>query len=114
MVIKILKSYKVEINPTIEQKQKIDKTINTCRFIYNFYLGKNIDLYESDKKFLSSYTFSKWLNNDFIPNNPDFIWIKEVSTKSVSKSIQNGEVAFKNFFSHKSNFLNSKRNINLM
>lgn len=109
MVIKILKSYKVEINPTIEQKQKIDKTINTCRFIYNFYLGTNIELYRKGEKFLSAYDFSKWLNNDFIPNNFNFMWIKEVSTKSVSKSIQNGEVAFKNFFNGKTKFPKFKK-----
>ena len=108
-MIKILKSYKVEINPTDEQKQKIDKTINTCRFIYNFYLGKNIELYSNGEKFLSAYTFSKWLNNDFLLNNPDFIWIKEVSTKSVSKSIQNGEIAFKNFFNGKTKFPKFKK-----
>ena len=35
------KSYKTEINPTQEQIQKINKTIGTCRFIYNFYLAHN-------------------------------------------------------------------------
>ena len=35
----MLKSFKTEINPTIEQKDKINKTIGTCRYIYNFYLG---------------------------------------------------------------------------
>ena len=29
-------SYKTEINPTEEQKILINKTIGTCRFIYNF------------------------------------------------------------------------------
>ncbi|MGN9014209.1 helix-turn-helix domain-containing protein, partial [Oliverpabstia intestinalis] len=26
------------MNPTVEQKIKINKTIGTCRYVYNFYL----------------------------------------------------------------------------
>ena len=108
-MIKILKSYKTEINPTDEQKQKIDKTINTCRFIYNFYLGKNIEFYENGEKFLSAYSFSKWLNNDFLPNNSDYLWIKEVSSKSLKQSVINGETAYKNFFNGKTKFPKFKK-----
>lgn len=43
---KLLKSFKTEINPTVEQKIKIRKTIGTCRFIYNFYLAHNKKLHE--------------------------------------------------------------------
>ncbi len=42
---KLLKSFKTEINPTDEQKIKIHKTIGTCRYVYNFYLGHNKELY---------------------------------------------------------------------
>ena len=31
---RLLKRFKTEINPTEEQKIKIDKTIGTCRYIY--------------------------------------------------------------------------------
>ena len=37
----MLKSCKTEINPTPEQIQQINKTIGTCRYIYNFYLSYN-------------------------------------------------------------------------
>lgn len=53
--------------------------------------------------------FSKWLNNEFIPNNPDFHWIKDVSSKSVKQSIMNAERAFKNFFKGKSRFPKFKK-----
>lgn len=73
---KLLKSFKTEIKPTPEQIQKINKTIGTCRFVYNFYLSHNKELYEEQKKFLSGMDFSKWLNNWFIPGNPAYQWIK--------------------------------------
>ncbi len=42
----MLKSFKTEIQPTQEQIKKINKTIGTCRFVYNFYLSHNKELYE--------------------------------------------------------------------
>ncbi len=65
----MLKAYKIEIKPTEEQKQKINQTIGVCRFIYNFYLSKNKEVYEKTKNFMTANDFSKWLNNDFLPNN---------------------------------------------
>ena len=109
MTKKLLKSYKTEINPTSEQKQAINRTIGVCRFIYNFYLAHNQEVYESEKRFVSGMNFSKWLNNEFIPNNSEFSWIKDVSSKSVKQSIMNAERAFKSFFKGKSKFPKFKK-----
>ncbi len=105
----MLKSYKTEINPTPEQKQMINRTIGVCRYIYNFYLAHNKEIYDREKKFVSAMDFSKWLNNEFIPNNPEYCWIKEVSSKSVKQSIMNAEKAFKRFFKHQSKFPKFKK-----
>ena len=106
---KLLKSFKTEINPTSEQKVKINKTIGTCRYIYNFYLSHNKTLYDKGEKFMSGKSFSVWLNNEYIPNNPDKGWIKEVSSKSVKKSIEDGYIAFKRFFKNQSGFPKFKK-----
>ena len=82
----MLKSYKTEINPTQEQIQKINKTIGTCRFIYNFYIAHNKGLYDKGKKFMTAKSFSVWLNNEFLPNNPDYLWIKEVLSEYKAKA----------------------------
>ena len=105
----MLKSFKTEINPTEEQKVKIRKTIGTCRYIYNFYLAYNKELHDNGEKFMSGKSFSVWLNNEYLPQNPDKLWIKEVSSKSVKHSIENGCVAFTRFFKHQSAFPNFKK-----
>ena len=105
----MLKSFKTEINPTEEQKVKIRKTIGTCRYIYNFYLAHNKELHDNGEKFMSGKSFSVWLNNEYLPQNPDKLWIKEVSSKSVKRSIENGCVAFTRFFKHQSGFPNFKK-----
>ena len=108
----MLKSYKTEIFPTTEQKNKINRTIGVCRFVYNFYLAHNREIFEQENRFVSGYDFSIWLNNDFIPDNPEFVWIKEVSSKSVRQSIMNAQKAFKNFFDKKANFPKWKKKNN--
>ena len=86
---KLFKSFKTEINPTVEQKVKINKTIGTCRYVYNFYLSYNKTLHDKGEKFMTGKSFSVWLNNEYIPNNPDKIWIKEAYSKAVKKSMVN-------------------------
>ena len=105
----MLKSFKTEINPTEEQKVRIRKTIGTCRFIYNFYLAHNKELHESGKKFMSSSQFRVWLNNEFLPSHPEYSWIKEAYSKSVTQAVNNGQTAFENFFKHKSAFPKFKK-----
>ena len=105
----MLKSFKTEINPTEEQKVKIRKTIGTCRYIYNFYLAHNKELHDNGEKFMSGKSFSVWLNKEYLPKNPDKLWMKEVSSKSVKRSIENGCVAFTRFFKHQSAFPNFKK-----
>ena len=105
----MLKSFKTEINPTKEQIAKINKTIGTCRYVYNFYLAHNKELHDSGQNFLTGKGFSVWLNNEYLPNNPEYMWIKEVSSKSVKKSIEDGCTAFTQFFKGQSRFPRFKK-----
>lgn len=106
---KLLKSFRTEINPTAEQKIKINKTIGTCRYVYNFYLSHNKSLHDKGEKFMTGKSFSVWLNNEYIPNNPGKAWIKEVSSKSLKKSIEDGCTAFTRFFKGQSGFPKFKK-----
>lgn len=103
------RAYKIEIKPTIKQKAKIHQTIGVCRFIYNFYIARNKKIYETEKRFVSGMDFSKWLNNEFVPSNPEYAWIKEVSSKAVKQAIMNGEKSFKKFFKGEAGFPRFKK-----
>ena len=106
---RLLKSFKTEINPTEEQKARIRKTIGTCRYVYNFYLDHNKALHDNGEKFMTGKSFSLWLNNKYIPDNPDKTWIREVYSKAVKKSIEDGCAAFTRFFKHQSDFPKFKK-----
>ena len=98
------KALKIELKLTNEQKIQVNKTIGVERFIYNKYIKYNQEQYELGNKFVSANDFSKYINNIYLPNNPDKKWIKDVSSKSVKQAIIYGERAFKNFFKGLSGF----------
>ena len=98
------KAIKIELKLTNEQKIQVNKTIGVERFIYNEYIKYNQEQYELGNKFVSAFDFSKYINNVYLPNNPDKKWIKDVSSKSVKQAMVYGEKAFKNFFKGLSGF----------
>ena len=106
---RLLKSFKTEIDPTSEQKDKIHNTIGTCRYVYNFYLSHNKTLYDKGEPFMTGKSFSVWLNKEYIPQNPDKAWIKKAYSKAVKKSIEDGYTAFTRFFKHQSAFPKFKK-----
>ena len=108
----MLKSFKTEIKPTQEQIVKINRTIGTCRYLYNFYLAHNKELYDKGEKFMSAKSFSVWLNNEYIPDNQDKSWIKEVSSKAAKQSLENANRAFSRFFKGQSGFPRFKKKSN--
>lgn len=105
----MLKSYKTEINPTYSQKQAIDRTIGVCRYIYNFFIAHNKKIYETENRYITGKSFSVWMNNEFIPNHPEYGWIKDVSSKAVKQSIMDADAAFKRFFKHQAEFPKFKK-----
>ncbi|HAT4138768.1 RNA-guided endonuclease InsQ/TnpB family protein [Clostridium perfringens] len=106
------RAYKIEINPTDEQMFKIQQTIGVSRFVYNLYIARNKEIYEKEGKFVSGMEFSKWLNNEYIPNNQEMNWIKEVSSKATKQAIMNGDKAFKDFFKKAKGFPRFKKKKN--
>ena len=98
------KAIKIELKLTEEQKIQVNKTIGVERFIYNEYIKYNQEQYKSNNKFVGAFDFSKYINNIYLPSNPDKKWIKDVSSKSVTQAMIYGEKAFKNFFKGLSSF----------
>ena len=98
------KALKIELKLTNEQATQVNKTIGVERFIYNEYIKYNQEQYELGNKFVSAFDFSKYINNVYLPSNPEKKWIKDVSSKSVKQAMFYGERAFKNFFKGLSSF----------
>ena len=97
-----MRVYRTEIELNDEQKVEYFKTTGVCRFMYNFYLQKNNEIKDcSDNNFMSDYDFITWFNKVFLPQNPEYEWVKEVSGKAVSRTLHEAYLAYKRFFNGK-------------
>lgn len=56
---------------------------------------------------MSAKDFSVWLNNEYIPDNPDKAWIKDVYSKAVKQSLENAHIQDSSKVNP--NFLNSRK-----
>ena len=98
----MLKSYKTEILPTREQRDKIRRSLGICRWLYNEYIARNKRLYhmyqrgcldERQKHFLTAMDFDKFVNHH-LKNTDELAWINECGSKARKKAITNAETAF--------------------
>ena len=88
------KAYKFRIYPNKEQQETIQKTFGCCRFVYNHYLARRIELYKEDKSTMNYNACSA----DLKEFKKSFEWLKEVDSVSLQSSIKDLDVAYQNFF----------------
>ena len=103
------KGFLTEILLTPQQQNKFFQTRGACRFVYNMFIMQNQEWYVQGKKYMSARDFSVWLNNEYIPNNPDKAWIKDTYSKAVKQSLENAHTAYTRFFKGKSKFPKLKK-----
>ena len=58
---------------------------------------------------MSSSKFRVWLNHEYLPQYPEYLWIKEAYSKAVTQAVNHGQTAFKKFFDHESAFPKFKK-----
>ena len=62
------------------------------------FLAQNQEWYKQGKKYMSAKDFSVWLNNEYIPDNPDKAWIKDAYSKAVKQSLENAQYSIYKIF----------------
>ena len=94
------KAYKFRIYPNKQQEELINKTFGCCRFVYNRYLAKRIELYENNKE---TYSY-KQCSSDLTSLKKELAWLKEPDKFSLQNSLKDLENAYKKFFKEKIGF----------
>ena len=105
--MEIIRALKMRIYPNDEQKMKIDKTLGTCRFVYNHMLARNQKVYERRKEHLS---YSEMQN--LLPGMKNYLpWMKEADSQALKHVCRQLNTAYDRFFKKKSGFpkFHSKR-----
>jgi len=97
-----IKSYKIRLYPTKEQEQKMLSHAGACRFVWNYMLAYQQELYKNGGKYLSGFSMIsllKPLKNDGLHD-----WLYDVSNKSLSYICLDLDKAYQNFFNKKSGY----------
>lgn len=105
--MEIIRALKMRIYPNDEQKVKIDKTLGTCRFVYNHMLARNKKVYERRNEHLSYYDMQ-----NLLPSMKKYLpWLKESDSQALKHACRQVNKAFDGFFKKKTNFprFHSKR-----
>ena len=98
----MIKSFKIRLYPTKEQERLLWKHIGACRFVYNYMLEKQQDLYNAGEKRLSQFDMNNLLVS--LKSEVPYNWLCEVSGVSLQKACGDLEAAYQNFFKKKYGF----------
>ena len=104
-----MKAYKTEIKLNEEQEKLYKLNTSACRVVYNLFISVNKKRFNRGEKYLNNYSFSKWFNNEYIPNNPDKQWLKLASSKAIMKTMANCNSTYLKFFKNKKGFPKFKK-----
>lgn len=105
----ILRSYKFRIYPNAEQKEQLAHTFGCARFVYNWALSNKKEAYENNIK-KSANDVSKELTA--LKKDPNFIWLKDVSSVCLQQSLMNLDNAYQRFFKKQGGFPTFKKRSN--
>jgi putative transposase len=94
------KAYKYRIYPNKKQKEIIAKTFGCCRFVYNKYLAKRIEMYEQNKETLTYVQCA----NDMKKLKSELEWLKEVDSTALQSSLRDLDSAYQKFFKEHSGY----------
>lgn len=94
------KAYKYRIYPNKKQKEIIAKTFGCCRFIYNTYLAKRIEMYKKNKERFSYVQCA----NDMKKLKSELKWLKEVDSTALQSSLRDLDVSYQKFFKEHSGY----------
>ena len=105
----ILRSYKFRIYPNAEQKEQLAQTFGCARFVYNWALSLRKTAHENNIK-INANDVSKELTA--LKKDPDFIWLKDVSSVCLQQSLMNLDNAYQRFFKKQGGFPTFKKRSN--
>jgi len=93
--MKIMRAYKVELDPNNEQRTALLRHCGAARFVYNWGLARKKEAREKGEKALSAQSLDGVLRSIM---EEEFSWLTEVSSQCRQGALANLDKAYKNFF----------------
>ena len=96
----MLKGVRFRLYPNKEQRNLINRTLGCCRYVYNQALNWRMLAYNADGTSLSYSDTSYGLTS----LKHQFDWLREVDSIALQQALRDLDVAYKNFFEHRSGY----------
>lgn len=97
-----MRTYKYEIKPNKEQRQKLEHFFGCARFIFNWGLEVKIRKYKKQHKNVSCFALMKSVTK--MKHTEKFKWLKDTQAQTLQMSLRNLDNAYTNFFKHNARF----------
>lgn len=95
--MKTIKGYKFRIYPNKTQIEQINTNLGCSRFVYNYFLGRNIEEYkETGKSNIDENLLKRELTQ--LKKLDEYKWLNDADSQALQHSIKHLTNAFKNFF----------------
>jgi putative transposase len=98
----MLRSFKVKLHPTEDQKTLMLKSFGTARWVYNWALNRQKGNYEAGGTFLSALALKKEITQ--LKKQEEYKWLSDVSAKVAAQAVIDLCDAYLRFFNKKFGF----------
>lgn len=98
----MIRTIKVQLCPNNKQRTKFFQNACVARFAYNWALNYQKQNYDSGGKFLSDCELRRIFTE--LKRDPKYAWLCNYSNNIAKQAIKDACIAYKNFFSGRSNF----------
>lgn len=98
----MIKTYRMRLYPTKEQEGLMWQHIGACRYVWNWMLAKQEELYEQGEKHLSAFSMIKLLTP--LKKDGEHGWLYDVSNTSCQIICQDLDKSYKEFFAKRQGF----------
>lgn len=105
--MKRVQAYKFRIEPTGEQRRKLQQFAGMTRFVFNKALAIQKENFEAGGKYIHYVPMAKqltaWRNGDETP------WLKDAPVHPLQHALKHADRSYKNFFEKKASFPTFKK-----
>mgnify|MGYP001613570439 CR=1 FL=1 len=102
-----IRSFKYRCYPTPEQEQHLARTFGSVRFVYNHLLRVRTDAWYERKESIGYAQTDRMLTA--LKQQPETIWLNEVSSVPLQQTLRHLQTAFVNFWEKRANYPTFKK-----
>lgn len=93
-------SFKIQLYPTEKQIEVLNEYFGASRFVYNYVIDSENEIYEKESKFLSKYS----MNSKFTKDKKSIPWLNKLDSTALKLRVFDAVQSFINFFNNKKYF----------